>query len=133
MGTRAVITFMDQNDEQYSIYQHWDGYPLTVLNNIRAAQAFAWNEPNWINGKQEGKRFEAGEFAAAYVRATKTKAGNIYLTEGPEKHGDLEFVYVYDGKTVKGTDVNRDAVIFHCDLRTAIDTMKTTGSNKPAL
>ena len=82
MGTRATITFMDNQDE-FVIYQHWDGYPKDVEGNVRLAMQYAWELP----------RFQAGDFAAAYIRATKERGGNIYLTTCPSDHGDLAYRY----------------------------------------
>lgn len=81
MGTRAVITFSDEFGN-YSVYQHWDGNPETVIENIRTAKHH-WPMP----------RFEADEYAASYVATHKTSEGNIRLTKGPRAHGDLAYVY----------------------------------------
>ena len=84
MGTRAVITFKE-GCESHAVYQHWDGDPTTVAENINRAKAFAWELP----------RFEADDFAAAYVAATKGKGGgNIYFSRGAPYHGDLSYSYI---------------------------------------
>ena len=84
MGTRAIITFTDDNDK-YHVYQHWDGDPETVKANIQSALKLAWPLP----------RFEPDEFAAAYIAANKTSEGNIRVSNvGPEKYGDLSYSYV---------------------------------------
>jgi hypothetical protein len=82
MSTRAVYTFRDQ-DSQHAVYKHYDGYPTEALGFIENALARAWPLP----------RFEADEFAAAFVAANKTSSGNVYLTTGPERHGDLAYRY----------------------------------------
>ena len=89
MGTRAVYTFKDQ-DSSYSVYKHYDGYPEGegggpgAYGFIRAAKEFAWDLP----------RFDASEFAAAFIAANKNKAGgDVYMTEGVGSHGDLSFAY----------------------------------------
>lgn len=83
MGTRAVITFHDELTKQkYSIYQHWDGDPATVHANIRLTQK-CWPWP----------RYEADEFAAAYVATHKTGSGNIRLATSARAHGDLSYSY----------------------------------------
>lgn len=82
MGTRATITFMD-NQNEFVIYQHYDGYPSYVEDSVRLALQYAWGLP----------RFEAGDFAAAYIRATKERGGTIYLTHCPSDHGDLAYRY----------------------------------------
>ena len=81
MGTRAVIEFKDENGT-YSVYQHWDGNPDTVLENLKRTRN-RWHMP----------RFEADEFAAAYIATWKTDSGNIRISKGARAHGDLSYVY----------------------------------------
>ena len=83
MGTRAVITFKD-DDGSHSVYQHWDGYPEDIKKNIEKAKSLAWPLP----------RFEADEFAAAYVAVNKNGEGNIRLTKGVKSHCDLAYSYI---------------------------------------
>lgn len=85
MSTRCVVTFKDERG-QHSVYKHHDGYPDTehgILALIEKTKANAWPLP----------RFEADEFAAAFVQTAKTSAGGVRLTSGPEAHGDLEYTY----------------------------------------
>ena len=82
MGTRAVYTFIDE-EERYSVYKPWDGYPRSACQFLANALPLAWPLP----------RFEANEFAAAFVAANKKKAGDIYLTSRPGVHGDLAYTY----------------------------------------
>ena len=82
MGTRAVYTFIDE-DGRHSVYKHWDGYPAGACKFIANALPLAWPLP----------RFEADEFAAAFVAANKKEAGNLRLTSGPAAHGDLAYAY----------------------------------------
>ncbi len=88
MSTRAVYTFTEGKDK-YHVYKHHDGYPGGAARAIRKAVEHAWDLP----------RFEADEFAAAFVAANKTetragqRGGGVRLTHGPKKHGDLEFRY----------------------------------------
>jgi hypothetical protein len=82
MGTRAVYTFIDA-DERHSVFKHWDGYPRGACQFIARTLPLAWQLP----------RFEADEFAAAFVAANKTEAGGVRLTSGPEAYGDLEYAY----------------------------------------
>lgn len=64
MGTRAIYKFEDSNDECF-VYKHYDNYPQGSVHFIEAAKEFAWELP----------RFEADEFASAFVAANKNKAG----------------------------------------------------------
>jgi hypothetical protein len=82
MGTRAVYTFIDYKD-RHSVYKHFDGYPSGACGLIAKALKQAWPLP----------RFEADEFAAAFVAANKQIAGGARLTTGPEAHCDLEYTY----------------------------------------
>ena len=89
MGTRAVYTFKDE-DSSFSVYKHYDGYPEGegggpgAFGFIKEAKKYAWELP----------RFDAAEFAAAFVKANKGEAGgDVYLTKGPQHHGDLSYAY----------------------------------------
>ena len=64
MGTRAVYFFED-DDGMYGVYKHYDGYPQGAAHHIEAAKDWAWKFP----------RFEADEFASAFVAANKNKDG----------------------------------------------------------
>jgi hypothetical protein len=82
MGTRAVYTFIDE-DDRHSVFKHWDGYPKWACRFIANALELAWPLP----------RFEADEYAAAFVAANKKEPGNLRLTSGPDAHGDLAYTY----------------------------------------
>ena len=71
MSTRAIYTFKDEHGE-YHVYKHSDGYPSWALRFIEAATKNAWPLP----------RFEADEFAAAFVAANKEGCGGVRLTAG---------------------------------------------------
>ena len=64
MGTRAVYFFEDDGG-MYGVYKHYDGYPQGAASHIEAAKDWAWKFP----------RFEADEFASAFVAANKNHAG----------------------------------------------------------
>lgn len=64
MGTRAVYFFEDDGG-MYGVYKHYDGYPQGAASHIEAAKDWAWKLP----------RFEADEFASAFVAANKNKDG----------------------------------------------------------
>lgn len=68
MSTRAMYTFTDQHDTIH-VYKHFDGYPEGAAEFITAALALAWPLP----------RFEADDFAAAFVAANKDSGGNVRL------------------------------------------------------
>ena len=40
MGTRAVYTFIDE-DDRHSVYKHWDGYRPLFEGTLEDAQQFA--------------------------------------------------------------------------------------------
>ncbi len=98
MSTRAVYTFKDR-DGAHHVYKHHDGYPSGAAQWIMDALPFAWELP----------RFEADEFACAFIAAARVSAmessrklkfdractgGGTRLTKGPKSHGDLEYRYV---------------------------------------
>lgn len=90
MSTRATYEFKDQHDS-FTIYKHCDGYPEGGLQWIAKALPHAWPLP----------RFEADEFAAAFVAANKADGGDVRITTGRQAHGDTEYHYVVterDGK-----------------------------------
>jgi hypothetical protein len=87
MSTRAVVTIKDESDT-FHIYTHGDGYPEYQVKRIADAVPFSWPLP----------RFEAMDFAAAFVRGSKEGGGNIYFTKGHEVHGDLEYRYEISAK-----------------------------------
>ena len=69
MGTRAIYIFEDDNEE-VAAYKHYDGYPQGAADFIEDAKEYAWAFP----------RFEADEFAAAFVAANKNpKGGEVRL------------------------------------------------------
>ena len=54
------------------------------MPSIKDAKEFAWDLP----------RFEAADFAAAFIAANKQRGGgNVYMTTSVEAHGDLEYYY----------------------------------------
>ncbi len=61
MSTRGCYTFKDENDTLH-VYRHSDNYPRGAVEAIKAALPFAWELP----------RFEADEFAAAFVAGNKS-------------------------------------------------------------
>ena len=62
MSTRAMYTFKDQYDTVH-VYKHHDGYPEGGISWIANARNYAWPLP----------RFEADDFASAFVAANKPK------------------------------------------------------------
>lgn len=66
MGTRAIYIFEDEHEEVH-VYKHYDNYPQGAVDFIENAKEFAWELP----------RFEADEFAAAFVAANKNRIGGI--------------------------------------------------------
>ncbi|NDB70353.1 MAG: hypothetical protein EB015_20580, partial [Methylocystaceae bacterium] len=57
-----------------------EGAALFFMNAI----PYAWG----------GTRFEAMDFAAAFVAGNKKEGGgDVYFTKGPNAHADLEYVY----------------------------------------
>ena len=98
MSTRALYTFNDGHDN-ITVYKHWDGYPEKRggYGFIANAMLYAWELP----------RFEADDFAAAFVAANKKEGGgDIRLTTESTTNGDvLGLAYWYtitlEGKRLK--------------------------------
>lgn len=91
MGTRAVITFRDEDGSKFHVYKHWDGDPTEIVPAILKTieKKLAWPLP----------RFEADEFAAAFIAANKDGSGDIRIAREPEYYGGLAYHYeVYMGK-----------------------------------
>lgn len=65
MGTRAIYFFEDHDGSVYGAYKHYDNYPQGAVWFIENAKSYAWEFP----------RFEADDFAAAFVAANKAKSG----------------------------------------------------------
>jgi hypothetical protein len=89
MATRAVYTFKSHG-EAFHVYKHWDNAPTGAAAFIRAALQRAWDLP----------RFEADEFAAAFIAENKHQAGDIRLIKSPSRIADADFFYEveHDGK-----------------------------------
>jgi hypothetical protein len=66
MSTRAIYTFADKEGEwtqgPFNVYKHSDGYPTGAAGALIAALQHAWPLP----------RYEADEFAAAFVAGNKS-------------------------------------------------------------
>jgi hypothetical protein len=63
MSTRGMFTFRSADgSEEYHVYRHSDNYPTGAAEALVAALEFAWQLP----------RYEADEFAAAFVAANKS-------------------------------------------------------------
>jgi len=93
MSTRCNVIVKD-SISSVQLYRHCDGYPegeYGIVEALKEALEFAWELP----------RFEADDFAAAIVRAWKTKGGNVYI-DGTGKedwstvHDDAAYVYVIE-------------------------------------
>ncbi len=82
MATRATYKFSDQYKSVF-VYKHFDGMPACALQFIENAKRLAWPLP----------RFEADEFAAAFIAANKTGSGDIRVTGSHEQHADADYRY----------------------------------------
>ena len=134
MSTRACYTFRD-GDEEYHVYKHHDGYPTGAAEFIIAALKYAWELP----------RFEADEFAAAFVAANKHGARGVVPQGGGVrlmKTGDIRQVAPWDieyryeiepkGQSlqVKGYQTSygenpTETLIFTCDIKDLAETAAT--------
>ncbi|MFY7951247.1 MAG: hypothetical protein ACOVT5_01955 [Armatimonadaceae bacterium] len=91
MSTRAVFTFSDPDHKgrPLVVYKHHDGYPSGAVGDLIRARdgGLSWPLP----------RFEADEFAAAFVASNKAQPGSIRLLGAGDwrdlSPGDIEYVY----------------------------------------
>lgn len=88
MSTRALYTFIESKSETYHVFKHTDGYPSGGIDSIHEAFPYAWLLP----------RFEANEFAAAFVAANKKGNGGVRLLKsGPwKKVTPIDIDYRYE-------------------------------------
>lgn len=100
MSTRAIYIFADDFNnpaaEVYVVYKHHDGYPDGARGFVAEAMKYAWEMP----------RFEADEFAAAFVAANKDSPGGVRLysqgyrlREILKLQMDAEYIYWIDKPT----------------------------------
>ena len=114
MGTRAVYTFND-GDEKFHIYKHWDGYPEGSAIFFMNAIAYAWG----------GKRFEAGDFAAAFIAGNKKEGGgDVYFTKGPNRQGDLEYIYELSQNSLGGLMIKAYSLNWNEEKRVMVKSKK---------
>jgi hypothetical protein len=86
MSTRALYTFIDSDYSEYTVFKHWDNYPSGAYGFIQKALSLAWELP----------RFEADEFAAAFIAANKKGGGDLRLLNADSTNGDalgIEYHY----------------------------------------
>lgn len=92
MSTRACYIFRD-SEKDIAVYKHSDGDPEGAYQAIFKSLALAWPLP----------RFEADEFAAAFVAANKTTRGEVRLinnSKGTWKGFPVDIEYVYLVKSI---------------------------------
>lgn len=115
MGTRAVFTFKDERNE-FHIYKHYDGYPSGAADFLTKAVEKSWGL----------RRFEADDFAAAFIAANKEKGGDVYLTKHYKEHGDLSYRYeltkAKNGQLiVNAIEVFTGSTVFYGRLKDFVD------------
>lgn len=85
MSTKGLYTFKDAIGK-YQVYVHWDNMPEEAIVKIKRAMEKAWVFP----------RFEADEFAAAFVASNKNGEGNVrLLPHNNHEVGDFDCEYHY--------------------------------------
>lgn len=84
MGTRGVYTFKEKG-ATFHVYSHWDNYPTGGAQKLQAT----------VNSDKVWKlpRYEADEFACAFIAVNKLDGGNIRLQKGRASATDVEFGY----------------------------------------
>jgi len=95
MSTRGFYQFHDENPEQWesklgdiNVYRQSDNYPTGAVYAIEQALTNAWDLP----------RFEADEFAAAFISANKDHQGNLRVFKSGSWQDvappDVEYIYI---------------------------------------
>jgi hypothetical protein len=80
MSTRGLYTFIDDSDDKFTVFKHWDNYPSGAYDFIQKALSLAWDLP----------RFEADEFGASFIAANKKAGGgDLRLTNSETTNGDV--------------------------------------------
>lgn len=110
MSTRCNVVIRDGYGRAMQLYRHADGYPESVIPDLKDVLPFAWDLP----------RFEADDFSAAIVRAWKQHGGQIYIdgtyVQGETVHGDIAYLYVIDPPKLTGRCKNSPMVkIYHSE------------------
>lgn len=106
MGTRSVVTFMEDNQHICSIYQQYDGYLSGVgmelasfLDGIKIVNGIGHSPERVANGIEC--------LAAQFIREYKTDAGGLYVISHPQEE-EFNYVVNYDSDsqslTVKVND-----------------------------
>ena len=92
MSTRGCYRFTDET-QCLTVYKHSDNYPDGQHGGVAAIAKtlpIAWELP----------RFEADEFAAAFIAANKGGSGNVRLLNTPDRttleHMPFDIEYLYD-------------------------------------
>jgi hypothetical protein len=130
MGTRAVFTFKDEY-ASFAVYKHWDGYPEGAAEFLTNAIPLSWGLD----------RFEADEFAAAFVAANKKKGGDVYMTtgrNGRDAHNDLDYYYEIFPSTKNdqlciyaySVDNNGESIIFEGRVKDFVDKYGSSDTKK---
>lgn len=84
MSTRSVFSFHEAGiKRKFHVYKHSDGHPAGAVRAFLNALPLAFDLP----------KFEADEFAAAFIAGNKQAGGGIRYSNGPQHHADLEYHY----------------------------------------
>lgn len=83
MSTRGIYIFKDKDGSAFHVYKHFDNYPLGACEFLVDALKKAWPLP----------RYEADEFACAFIAANKDCGGGVRLV--PHGVTDMGQDYTY--------------------------------------
>ena len=90
MATRGVYRFKETDSEViHKVYNHWDNYPSNAYELIKNALSKAWVLP----------RFEADEFACAFIAANKDQHGGMRLMPHDQEDmgQDYDYLIYFEG------------------------------------
>lgn len=83
MSTRGIYIFQEKDGQEFHVYKHHDNYPSAACEFLVDALRKAWKLP----------RFEADEFACAFIAANKDSGGEVRLV--PHGVTDMGQDYTY--------------------------------------
>lgn len=84
MSTRGIYIFKDKDGSEFHVYKHHDNYPSAACEFLADALTKAWPLP----------RYEADEFACAFIAANKDSGGEVRLISHGVTDMGQDYTYI---------------------------------------
>ena len=84
MSTRGIYIFKDKDGTEFHVYKHHDNYPSGACEFLVDALKKAWPLP----------RYEADEFACAFIAANKDSGGEVRLVPHGVSEMGQDYTYI---------------------------------------